>query len=146
VLSNLGGFGSERVTAAVARELLDLPVKKYRPFVVAGDALRQCMGRYVVDGYPVRFVREENQLLLRTNKDRRVIAADRRTFFSPDDPDVLVTFDDEGADGLYQQMTIQTAFNTYVATREDRSLAGGAGAQANHGEQIGDDAQHSAGQ
>jgi CubicO group peptidase (beta-lactamase class C family) len=120
VLSNLGGFESERVTAAVARELLGLPVEKRRPFVVAGDALRQSMGRYVVDGYPVRFVREGNQLLLRTNKDRRVIAANRRTFFSPDDPDVLVTFDDEGADGLYQQMTIQTAFNTYIAHREDR--------------------------
>ena len=116
VLSNNAKFDSDRAAAGIARHLLGIETPKQRPYIIGGGALAKCVGAYRVADKTLRFLREGNDLIIRTSQDRRLLAASRDTFFSPDNPDVRVTFADE-ADGLYTTITLQTSFSTYVAQR-----------------------------
>jgi len=116
VLSNNARFDSDRAAAAIARHLFDIETPKRRPYIVGAGALAKCIGAYAVADKTIHFLRDENNLILRTSQDRRLLAVGRNTFFSPDNPDVSVAFSDE-VDGVYTTITMQTSFSTYVAKR-----------------------------
>ncbi len=117
VLSNRVGFPVAKVTAAIARQVMGIAEPTHTAIPLDGAALDKIAGTYLYETLPLPVTRQDDgTLLLKIGRDIPLTAQSATEFFSPDDPDVLVTFSDPQADG-FAHMRYQDAFMTIEGQR-----------------------------
>lgn len=127
VLANRSDFNVTSVTSMIARHVLEIPTIHRRPYGLTLEGLRKCVGRYGTDGFSLDIEFEQNGQILVNIGDRfRLLPLNRTSFYSPDNPDVLLTFSQE-QNGLFTRLEVELPFRgrTNVLRQEkpkDKSL------------------------
>ncbi|HVU11505.1 MAG TPA: serine hydrolase domain-containing protein [Phototrophicaceae bacterium] len=119
VLSNRVGFPVAKVAAALARQVMGIAEPTHTAITLDDAALDKIVGNYLYHEVPFPVIRQEDgTLVLKFGRDIPLIAQSATEFYSPDDPDVLVTFGNAQADG-FAHMRYQDAFMTIEAERTE---------------------------
>ena len=117
LLSNWENLNLLAVLTKIAGIALDLPAGKQRPYILGGDALAKCVGRYKFDDGIVEFGINDAQILWKEDEELRLLPVKRNEFIFVDNPDARVVFSAE-QQGVYTQVAVHKPFlNSRIAYR-----------------------------
>ena len=109
LLSNWENLNLLALLTKLASIPLDLPTGKQRPYILGGDALAKCVGRYKFDDGIVEVSIKDAQIIWKTDEESRLLPVKRNEFIFVDNPDARVVFSEE-QQGVYIQVGVHKPF------------------------------------
>ena len=119
VLSNRVGFPLSKVTAAIFRQIAGIAEPVHTEIALDDAALEKVVGTYQYETIPIPVTRGENgSLVIQLGREIALKPQSATEFYSPGEPDILVTFS-EADEGGFKQVKYQDAFMSLEAKRAD---------------------------
>ncbi|MBZ0285466.1 MAG: beta-lactamase family protein [Anaerolineae bacterium] len=110
ILANRSDFNVTSMTSLIARHFLNTPTVQRRPYGLTVEGLRKCVGRYGADGFALDIEFAQNgQIAVNIGDQFRLLPLNRTSFYSPDNPDVLLTFSQE-QNGVFTRLEVELPF------------------------------------
>lgn len=123
VLSNRVGFPYDSVTSAIYRDVMGMPAPAHTAITLDDAALDRVLGKYHFRTIPFEVIRaDDGSLVLKFIMDVPLLPQSETEFFSPPNPDALVTFS-ELENGVFTKLKYQTAFDDFLLDRVVESEA-----------------------
>lgn len=122
LLANRSDFNVTSITSLIARHYLNTPTIQRRPYGLTAEGLRKCIGHYASDGFALDIQLEANgQIAVNIGDQFRLLPMNRTNFYSPDNPDVLLSFSQE-QNGGFTRLEVELPFRarTIVMRQEQR--------------------------
>ena len=123
VLSNRVGFPLSKVTAAIFRQIAGIAEPVHTEIALDEAALEKVMGTYEYETMPIPVIRgEDGALTIQLGRAIALKPQSATEFYSPGEPDILVTFS-EADEGGFKQVKYQDAFMSLEAKKADLTPA-----------------------
>lgn len=117
LLSNLAGFDCSRLAGKIANDVLGLPAPERAFADIATEELARAVGTYREQLVEVDILLRDGALSVRGSHACDLIPGGDGQFYSAQDADVWLRFEDLDDSGRYQRVTVFTPFYWFLAYR-----------------------------